>query len=148
KQIFRNKGMIPIIFILPLVQLVILSNAATYEIRNIAFGYVDNDRSSISRALIDKFEASRYFNVLYTFPNAKHGSSAMLKGDVDVVLEIPHHFERNLQKDRYSDLGVAINAIDGAAAAVENAYVSQIVKSFNDKIRVDLFRPSNANIQP
>ena len=140
--------MLPIIFILPLVQLVILSNAATYEIRNIAFGYLDNDRSSISRALIDRFEASRYFNVLYAFPNAKHGSSAMLKGDVDVVLEIPHHFERNLQKDGYSDLGVTINAIDGAAAAVENAYVSQIVKSFNDKIRVDLFRPSNANIQP
>lgn len=27
KQIFRNKGMLPIIFILPILQLVILSNA-------------------------------------------------------------------------------------------------------------------------
>ncbi len=35
KQIFRNKGMLPIIFIMPIVQLVILSNAATYEIKNI-----------------------------------------------------------------------------------------------------------------
>lgn len=31
KQIFRNKGMLPIIFILPILQLVILSNAATFE---------------------------------------------------------------------------------------------------------------------
>src|SRR5690606_7553211 len=128
--------------------LVILSNAATFEIRNIAFGYVDHDRSSTSRALIDKFGASPYFNVLYAFPNASDGSSAMLKGDVDVVLEIPHHFERNLQKEGYSDLGVTVNAIDGAAAGVENAYVGQIVKNFDHKIGIDLYRPSDADIQP
>src|SRR3546814_13443464 len=130
-----------------MLQLGILSNADTYEIRNIAFGYVDNDQSSISRALIDKFEASKYFNVLYAFPNAKNGSSAMLKGEVDVILEMPRHFERNLQKDGYSDLGVTINAIDGAAAGVENACVSQLGESFNDKIGVDRFRSSHANIR-
>mgnify|MGYP006376511785 CR=1 FL=1 len=148
KQIFRNKGMLPIIFVLPLLQLVILSNAATYEIKNIAFGYVDNDKSPTSRALIDKFEASTYFNVLYAFPNAGNGSSAMLKGDVDVVLEIPSHFERDLQKDRHNNLGVTINAIDGAAAGVQNVYVNQIVKSFNNNVMVNLFRPSDAILQP
>ncbi len=148
KQIFRNKAMLPIIFVLPLLQLVVLSNAATYEIKNIAFGYVDNDRSSTSRTLIDKFEASTYFNVLYAFPNAGQGSSAMLKGDVDVILEIPNHFERDLQKDRHNNLGVTINAIDGAAAGVQNVYVSQIVKSFNNNIRVDLLRPSDAVVRP
>ena len=148
KQIFRNKGMLPIIFVLPLLQLVVLSNAATYEIKNIAFGYVDHDRSSTSRRLIDKFEASTYFNVLYAFPNANNGSSAMLEGDVDVILEIPRHFERNLQKDRHNSLGVTTNAIDGAAAGVENVYVGQIVKDFNTEIRVDLLRSSHAVSQP
>ena len=62
KQIFRNKGMLPIIFVLPVLQLVILSNAATYEIKNIQFGYVDADNSSISRGLIEQFEASTYFS--------------------------------------------------------------------------------------
>ena len=52
KQIFRNKGMLPIIFILPILQLVILSNAATYEVKNIKFAYIDYDHSSSSRALI------------------------------------------------------------------------------------------------
>jgi len=36
-QIFRNKGMLPIIFIMPLIQLVILSNAATFDVRNVPF---------------------------------------------------------------------------------------------------------------
>lgn len=45
KQIFRNKGMLPIIFIMPLVQLVVLSNAATFDIQNVRFSYIDNDKS-------------------------------------------------------------------------------------------------------
>jgi ABC-2 type transport system permease protein len=35
RQIFRNKAMLPIIFILPFVQLLILSNAASFEVKNI-----------------------------------------------------------------------------------------------------------------
>jgi len=131
KQIFRNKGMLPIIFILPLLQLVILSNAATFEIKNIKFSYIDNDKTSFSRALIDKFEASTYFNVLTHFSSEKEASSAMLKGDVDVVLEIPQYFERDLLKEKRTSLSVTINAIDGAAAGVENVYINQIVQGFN-----------------
>jgi len=52
RQIFRNKGMLPIIFIMPIIQLIILSNAATFEIQNIKFSYVDNDKTSFSRELV------------------------------------------------------------------------------------------------
>lgn len=71
KQIFRNKGMLPIIFILPILQLVILSNAATFEIKNIRLGYVDNDRSPSSRALMQKFDASDYFEVIGEYSSQK-----------------------------------------------------------------------------
>ncbi|WP_417371900.1 ABC transporter permease [Gelidibacter japonicus] len=148
KQIFRNKGMLPIIFVLPLLQLVILSNAATFEVKNIKFGYIDNDHSSTSRALIEKFNASTYFDVLTDFTSEANASSAMLEGEIDVVLEIPRHFARNLQKEKYVNLGVTINAIDGAAAGVENVYITQIIQSYNKNIRTDLAQISDAQIQP
>ncbi len=148
KQIFRNKGMLPIIFILPLLQLVILSNAATFEVKNIKFGYIDNDRSSTSRAMIEKFNASTYFNVLTDYPTQNKASAAMLRGEVDVVMEIPQHFARDLQTEQHITLGVTINAIDGAAAGVENVYISQIVQSYNQSIRIDLSQISDAQIHP
>lgn len=148
KQIFRNKGMLPIIFVLPLLQLVILSNAATFEVKNIKFGYIDNDHSSTSRALIEKFNASTYFDVLTDFTSGANASSAMLEGEIDVVLEIPRHFARNLQKEKYVNLGVTINAIDGAAAGVENVYITQIIQSYNKHIRTDLVQISDTQIQP
>ncbi|MFC2110002.1 ABC transporter permease [Bacteroidota bacterium] len=148
KQIFRNKGMLPIIFILPLIQLIILSNAATFEVKNIKFGYIDNDHTSTSRALIEKFNASTYFKVLTDFPSERLASSAMLDSEVDVVLEIPRYFERDLQKEKHNNLNVIINAIDGAAAGVENVYITQIIQRFNKDIKVDLLQTSDKQVQP
>ena len=148
KQIFRNKGMLPIIFVMPFIQLIILSNAATFEIKNIKFAYIDHDHTSTSRALVEKFEASKYFNVEIDYPSEELASAAMLKGDVDVILEIPRFFERDFQKEQSAKLGVTINAIDGAAAGIENVYVTQIVRDFNKELKVDAMQFSQEQLQP
>jgi ABC-2 type transport system permease protein len=149
KQIFRNKGMLPIIFILPLVQLIVLSNAASFEVRNIKFSYIDKDHSAASRELISKFETSHYFKIINEFPSKKEANLELQKGTVDVILEIPIHFEKNLLKDKKSNLLVSINAIDGAAAGVTNVYIMQIIAGFNQKIQTELFQYNDAMfVQP
>lgn len=140
KQIFRNKGMLPIIFILPIIQLIILSNAATFEIKNIKFSFIDHNKTSFSRALIEKFEASDYFQVLHEYKTYHLASQAMLKNEVDVILEIPPYFERDLVKNQTAQLSVVINAIDGAAAGVENVYINQIIKDFNKNTQTKLLQ--------
>ncbi len=136
RQIFRNRAMLPIIFIMPLVQLLILSNAATFDIKNIRLSYVDHNLTSTSRALTNKFEASRYFEVGARFPSHMKAYEAMEKGAVDVILEIPSDFEEQLVKGNSTALGVYINAIDGAKAGVENVYVNQVVQGFNQQIQL------------
>jgi ABC-2 type transport system permease protein len=145
RQIFRNKAMLPIIFVLPLLQLLILSNAASFEIKNIKFSYIDNDHSAASRELISKFQASNYFNIIESFPSKKEADFQMQTGKVDVILEIPNHFERNLIKENGTNLSVSINAIDGAAAGVENVYISQIINGFNQKIQTQLYQYNEAD---
>ncbi|HLF53407.1 ABC transporter permease [Flavobacterium sp.] len=149
RQIFRNKAMLPIIFILPIIQLLILSNAASFEVKNIKLSYIDNDHSSASRELISTFSASAYFNVVQNFSSKKEADRQMQMGKVDVILEIPNHFERNLLNDKKSNLSVSINAIDGAAAGVTNVYISQIINNFNQKIQTKLFQYNDGSfIQP
>lgn len=148
KQILRNKGMLPMILIMPLVQLLILSNAATFEVKNIQFSYVDLDKSTSSRALLDKFKASTYFNVIEDFPSKKLADDAMENGKVDVVLEIPRNFESNLIRNNKTDLAVYINAIDGAKAGVENVYVNQIVGSYNQQILLNAYQQNQQLTRP
>ena len=149
KQIFRNKSMLPIIFILPLMQLIILSNAASFEVKNIKFSYIDHDRSAASRELISKFQASNYFDIISEFQSKKQANLQMQKGNVDVILEIPIHFERNLIKQQNTNLSVSINAIDGAAAGVSNVYITQIISGFNQSIQTQLQTYNHGNfVQP
>ena len=54
RQIFRNKSILAIIFVAPMMQLIILPLAASYEIKNINLSVVDHDHSSFSRELIQK----------------------------------------------------------------------------------------------
>ncbi len=130
--------MLPIIFIMPFIQLIILSNAATFEIKNIKFSFIDHNKTSLSRELVDKFKASKYFNIINEFPSNKIAKSEMLKGNIDVILEIPEHFERDLVKHNSAAISATINAIDGAAAGVENVYLNQIVQQFNKHATVNL----------
>lgn len=148
RQIFRNKAMLPIIFVMPLIQLLILANAATFEIQNIKFSYIDHDHTSTSRALIEKFNASSYFNVIKDFSSEAQASSAMLEGDVDVVMTIPNNFEQDLIKEKHANLAVTINAIDGAAAGVENVYINEILYSFNKKVKLKLSNLTEQSLQP
>ena len=148
RQIMRNKGMLPIIFLLPLLQLLILSNAATFEVKNIAFSYIDHDKSTASRDLIEHFRASTYFNVIDDFPSKNLADDAMERGEVEVVLEIPRYFERNLIKSQNADLAVYINAIDGAKAGVENVYVNQIVRSYNQQILINAYQQNQKLARP
>ena len=137
KQIFRNKGMLPIIFILPIIQVLILSNAATFDIKKITIGFVDKDKSTISRELISKFQATSYFDVSKTFPATKFGVDAIQKGEIDVLLEIPSDFERELIKEKNAQLSIQVNAINGAIAGIENSYVNQIIQKYNNNIRAE-----------
>ena len=149
RQIFRNKGMLPIIFVLPLLQLLILSNAASFEIKNIQFSYIDNDHSVASRELISKFKASKYFNIIDGYSSKKEANQQLKTGKVDVILEIPNHFERDLIAEKNTNLSISINAIDGASAGVENVYISQIIMGFNQNTQTQLYQYNEASfVQP
>ncbi|MCB0617428.1 MAG: ABC transporter permease, partial [Saprospiraceae bacterium] len=64
RQIFRHRTMLPILFLMPFVQLLILPHAADYEVRNINLQVVDRDASGFSRQLISQFEASDHFRIV------------------------------------------------------------------------------------
>jgi len=145
RQIFRHRTMLPILFFMPFLQLVILSNAADYEIKNISLLVVDLDHSSFSRKLIGKFQASDHFNVVGISASQKTAYRALEKDDADLFLQFPRHFERDLLKENEASLQLTINAINGSKAGLAYAYANAIIRDFNSDILVKAF-PANSQI--
>ncbi|MDR2205290.1 MAG: ABC transporter permease [Flavobacteriaceae bacterium] len=148
KQIFRNKALLPIIFAVPMIQLLILPLAADYEIKNINISVVDHDRSSFSQKLVSKITASGYFRL------ADYGSSfdaafkQIEKDKSDLILEIPQGFEKNLIRENEQKLFIAVNAINGVKAGLGGAYLNQIITEFNGDIRLQWTPPEKFNSAP
>lgn len=133
-QIFRNKSMLPIIFVVPLIQLIILVNAATMEMKNIKLSVVDNDMSETSRILISKFRNSPFFIIKqYTF-SIKEAGNELKKGNIDAIIQIPINFERKLIRENYSKVQIIVNAINGMVAGISNAYIQNILAGYNIEI--------------
>ena len=130
-QIKRNKAMLPIMIVMPIIQLIILVNAATFEMKNIRLLVIDKDMSTVSRDIVCKFRGSPFYTITGSSFNVSEGEEYLKKGKTDMVLVIPEHFERNLRKDNKGDLQLLVNAINAASAGLINAYSVSILLDYN-----------------
>ena len=136
-QLFRNKVMVRIIFILPMVQLLVLSYTATFEIKTIRLHVVDFDRSKTSRDLIGHFSGSPFYKITAYSNSDKLGEQDILTGKSQQILSIPADFEKDLNTTGRAKVQIVTNAIDGAAAALMNAYTLSIVQDFNVNLQAE-----------
>jgi ABC-2 type transport system permease protein len=137
KQIRRNKALLPLIFAMPIIQLIVMPLAADYEVKNINISIVDHDHSTYSQQLISKITASGYFK-LADYGNSFDQSMVQIEKDKsDLILEIPQGFEKNIVRENSQKLFIAVNAINGTKANLGGAYLSKIISSFNNDIRLD-----------
>ena len=137
RQIFRDPSIIRLILIMPIIQLIILPQAADYEIKNIRLAVVDQDHSQYSGQLVNKITASRYF--ILTAYTASYDASLnqVEKNNADLVLQIPPNFEKELIKENSAKLFMALNAINGVKANLGGAYLKMIIQDFNRMVRAE-----------
>jgi len=136
-QVARNRTMLPIIFIVPIFQLMVLSFTATFEIKNINLFIVDQDNSPASREVAAKFKGSPFFTVMDFSETFADAEEAVINGKADQVLQIPRGFDKDIITDRKGRLQVTTNAINGSAASLMSAYALSIIKDYNTNIIVE-----------
>lgn len=136
-QIVRDKFMGKAIVIMPLLQMIILVYAATFEIKNIDLLVVDKDGSSVSTNLVNKFIASDFFTVDVKKLSGSAINKSLDKGEADVVLIINDGFESSF---RYADMPkvqLLIDAVNGSAGELAMSYCLATIADFNENILVE-----------
>jgi ABC-type multidrug transport system, permease component len=137
-QIFRDRFMVAQLMLMPIIQLLLLGNAATFEVRTARMYVVDRDHSETSRGLVVKLQASRRFVVVGSSPSYSVGDQWMLGRRTDMILDIPADFERDIVRTRVAQVQVVLNAEDGAAAGVTQSYAAQIIGAYANELQSEL----------
>jgi ABC-2 type transport system permease protein len=137
-QIVRDHVMLRLIIAVPILQLVVLSNAATFEVKWARMYLVDLDRTELSRGLVTRLTSSGRFVLRGASQSMDSATEAMLRRRVEIIVRVPRDFESDLIRTRYAPVQLVLNAEDGAAAGVTQSYASQIISGYAAELGVEL----------
>ncbi|MFW6088122.1 MAG: ABC transporter permease [Gemmatimonadota bacterium] len=147
RQVRRDRVMLFQIFAIPLIQLLVLANAATFEIRDTRMHVVDASRSVASRDLVRGFAASKYFSVESTSAGMRPADERLLAGDVSLVLRIPTGFDRELARGEPAAVQLVLSATDGASAGIVGGYGRAIVAAYGARVAGSSGRPADRYVE-
>ncbi len=133
-QIFRNKFIGKAIFAVPVVQMLILVPAVTFELRNVRVAIIDRDRSVESTSLINKLEGSTFFRIMGETFSDEEGSALLHRDKTDLVLSIPEGFGENITKGTSAAVMASVNAINASSAQLAWAYLNGVLSDYNIEI--------------
>lgn len=149
RQIFRDKTILAMMFVMPTIQLVVLPLAMNFDVKNVNIAIVDNDHSTYSQKLISKIGSSGYFKIVGADASYKKALYRIEKEEADLLLEIPSGFEKNLVRESVQKVAISIDAINGTKATIGGNYLNAVIADFNAGLDVNVaaaLKPSSGFI--
>jgi len=141
-QIFRNKFIGRAIFGVPIVQMLILVPAITFEIKDVKLCVIDGDMSSESVSLISQLEGSTFFKVKYSTFSEDEANNLLHRNKCDLILHFPAGFGKDIGTGHPGRILATINAVNATTAQLNWAYLNGIIREFNMNI---LFENADAH---
>lgn len=135
--ILRDKMVLLMILAMPVFQLIILPFAADLDVRHLKISIVDNDQSSYSRKLAAKIDATDLFSLYEVTTSYEKAMGQIGRNEIDMILQIPPHFERDLVRQGEKTVSVMADAINGIKAGLGTNYLNSILLNFNSQIAVE-----------
>ncbi len=130
-QIFRNKFIGRAIFGVPIIQMLVLVPAVTFEIKNISLCIIDKDMTAASRGLTGKLKGSTFFKLKYSTYSGKEAGDLMNGNKCTLILEIPDGFGKDIGNGKPGKLMASINAINASTAQLTWAYLNGVLRDYN-----------------
>jgi ABC-2 type transport system permease protein len=144
-QILRDHTTMVQIFMIPVVQLLVLANAATFDLKRTRLLVVDEDRTTVSAGLVQRLEGGRQFRVVREDASANEVEKALLEREVTAVIHIPRRFEEDLVQHRHATVQLVLNAEEGAATGIVQSNANAILAAYAAELNLTLPTVRNAS---
>ena len=132
-QITRDRNMLRLIFVIPLVQLLVLGYAINTDVKNIYMAVYDYDRSELSRELVRSLSAGDYFVMRPSHIPLVDLEKGFNENEFNTALVIPRDFSRDIALGRPVTAGMIIDGANANSAAIAMGYAGLITNQFNQR---------------
>jgi ABC-2 type transport system permease protein len=115
----------------PIIQCLIYGYVATYDLNDIPFAVLDEDRSMASRELVARFDGSRVFRRVANLDRSADIQTTIDERRALLVVRIDQDFERRLLSGQPATVQVIADGRNSNTAGTALGYIGSIVEAFN-----------------
>ena len=126
-ELRQDPRLFGIVILAPIIQLTLLGYAATPDVKEVPVLVVDADRSTASRRLIDRFDASDNFRIVGMAGSTSEIDPWLERGDAWMALSIPPGYGDRLASGRSATLQVVADGTDSNSTTVAMSYTRQLI---------------------
>lgn len=134
KQLLRDPKAKPLLLVSPIVQFILLAYATTTDVNHIRTVIVDQDQSADSRALVQAYQATGYFDITEHAIRLERIPEVLDRGEAMVRIVIPPRFSSDLRSRRGAKIQALIDGSDASVATVAQSYVGQVAAAWGTKV--------------
>ena len=129
-HVLRDRRTLLILFGLPIVQIIIFGFALSNEVKNAKILVVDEARDDLSRDIVAKLAASRYFDVEEKPLSPGQLEASFREGDIKLAVVLPSGFGSDLLHFNSAKIQVIADASDPNTANTLTNYLTNIVMDY------------------
>lgn len=147
-QFRRDRRMMMLSFLAPVLQLVILGYAATTDVKDIPMAVYDQDKSAASREYIGQFARSGYFVLEYEARALTEVDPLIEHGTVWIALIVPPGFSDQVLARQSTSVQIIADGSDANSAGISLNYASQITARYSQNIVAEAFKRTPEGLRP
>jgi len=130
-QMFRDIRMRIVLFAPPLIMMLVFGYAINTDVKNIRVIVLDEDRSSESRKIIERFSSSGYFYVVRYITESSEADGYFDRSEADVYIHIGVGFEKKIKNSKGSEIQVIVDGTDSSRSSMILASVNSILQDIS-----------------
>ncbi len=132
-HILRDRRTLMMVILMPVLQVLIYGYGINTDVRHLSTYVLDEDKTYLSRRLVDSLEHSEYFQVVNHVQSIAQVKAGLDKGKAQAALVIPPDFTENILKKKQTQLQLLIDGTDSSPANVALNASQAIVNNFMQK---------------
>lgn len=130
RELLRNKYLLFLILVPPILQLLILGGALDPQVRNLSLATVDHAKTTESRELVDRLIDSGVFKKNSVLKDEKQLEYELSRGKKALGLVIPADFSQKINRNETAKVQVLVDGADAYTAGIASANVQRSIVEF------------------
>jgi ABC-2 type transport system permease protein len=134
RHVLRDSRSLFVLISMPVVMLLLYGFALSNEVKNSKIVVLDHSKDEITRQLVERIEASRYFEIAGYIENAEQADALFKAGKAKAALVFQGDFQQQLQQSNAAAVQILADASDTNTGNTIAFYLSNVIRQYQQEL--------------